>query len=295
MSKMEKNTGLLNFSDLKKKHFKLLYWIMFALLILISLTALLPIIWVFLSGFKSTAEMYSIPPTLLPSHIEPAQLLGAWKKASFGLAYMNTVYIIIGCLIFDILCNGIFGYVLSRIKPTGSKVLDTLIFWSMLLPGISMVPLYMTFVDMPFLHINLSGSFLPLWFMAGCNAFNVLLFRNFFNGIPMAYMEAARIDGASDIGIFFRIILPLSKPILVVVAIFSVTGSWGNFMWPYLVLGSTAYEPVSVKLYQLSTSSVLQDNELMLVTMFSIIPPAVIYCFFSKHIMGGLNMSGLKG
>ena len=249
----------------------------------------------FLSGFKSTAEMYSIPPTLLPSHIDPAQLLGAWKKASFGLAYMNTVYIIIGCLIFDILCNGIFGYVLSRIKPTGSKVLDTLIFWSMLLPGISMVPLYMTFVDMPFLHINLSGSFVPLWFMAGCNAFNVLLFRNFFNGIPMAYMEAARIDGASDIGIFFRIILPLSKPILVVVAIFSVTGSWGNFMWPYLVLGSTAYEPVSVKLYQLSTSSVLQDNELMLVTMFSIIPPAVIYCFFSKHIMGGLNMSGLKG
>ncbi|MDY3030493.1 MAG: ABC transporter permease subunit [Clostridia bacterium] len=131
--------------------------------------------------------------------------------------------------------------------------------------------------------------------MAGVSAFNVLLFRNFFNSIPMSYLEAARIDGCSDLGIFIKIIIPLSKPIIMVVTIFSVTETWGNFMWPYLILGNTAKEPVSVMLYRLSTGASLLDNEYMILLMLSIIPMIIIYAIFSKHIMGGLNMSDLKG
>jgi len=158
-----------------------------------------------------------------------------------------------------------------------------------------MVPLYMTFVDVPGLHINLIGSYVPIWIMSGASAFNILLFRNFFNSIPMSYIEAARIDGCTDMGIFARIIIPLSKPIIMVVTIFSITGTWGNFMWPYLILGNTNLEPVAVMLYRLSTSSSLLDNEYMLLMMISIIPMIIMYSIFSKHIMGGLNMSGLKG
>lgn len=290
-----KTNGLLNFSDFSKWRYKALYLAMFLFILLISLCALLPIVWVFLSGFKSTEEMYRIPPTLFPSKIEFSAVVNVWDRINFGSAYLNSLCLILGCLTFDICFNGMLGYVLSRVKPSGSRVIDTLVFWSMLLPGISMVPLYMTFVDMPVFHINLSGNYFPLWLMAGCNAFNVLLFRSFFNGIPMSYMEAAWMDGASNLRIFFSIILPLSVPIIAVVTIFSVTTTWSNFMWPYLLLGSTPYEPVSVKLYQLSSSGKLQDNELMLATMFSIIPPVIFYSFFSKKIMGGLNMSGIKG
>ena len=132
--------------------------------------------------------------------------------------------------------------------------------------------------------------------MAGASAFNILLFRNFFNGIPMSYLEAAKMDGCTNLGIFGRIILPLSKPIIMVVTIFSIIGTWGNFMWPYLVLGNTEREPISVMLYNLgsSTSGLLQ-NEYMLLMMISIIPMILMYALFSKHIMGGLNMSGIKG
>ena len=228
----EKTAGLLNFSDLKKVRFKALYWGMFSFLIILSLAAILPIIWVFLSGFKTTAEMYSIPPTLLPSHIDLSILKSVWDKVSFGRGYLSSLYIVLGCLAFDIGLNGMLGYVLSKIRPMGSKFIGSLIFWSMLLPGISMVPLYITLVDLPILHINLTGSFFPLWLMAGCSAFNVLLFRSFFNGIPMSYLEAARIDGCSNLEAFIRIIIPLSKPIIVVVSIFSVTHSWSHFMWP---------------------------------------------------------------
>ena len=290
-----KTQGLLNFADLKKPQFILLYWVMFFILLIISLVCLLPTLWIALSGFKNPSEMYSIPPTLFPSSIHISKLVDVWKKGNVVKYFGNSFILILGCLGCDIIINGLCGYVLSRIKPKGSKLIDTLIFWSMLLPGISMVPLYITFVDVPVIHLNLVGSYAPIWVMAGANAFNVLLFRNFFNGIPMSYLEAARIDGCSDLKIFAKIIIPLSKPIIMVVVIFSITGTWGNFMWPYLILGNTALEPVSVMLYKISLNSSLQDNEYMLLLMISIIPMLVMYAIFSKQIMGGVSMSGLKG
>ena len=234
-----KTQGLLNFADLKKPSFIILYWVMFAILFLISLVCLLPTIWVGLSGFKDVSEMYAVPPTIIPKSFNVGKVADVWFKVNVLKYFTNSVMLIIGCWAFDIVVNGLAGYVLSRIKPVGSSVIETLVFWSMLLPGISMVPLYMTFVDVPLLHINLIGNYLPIWVIAGANAFNILLFRNFFNSIPMSYLEAARIDGCTDLGIFGKIILPLSKPIIMVVTIFSITGTWGNFMWPYLILGNT--------------------------------------------------------
>lgn len=292
----DKTSGLLNWADLKKPQFKLLYWSMFLIMFIISLICLLPTLWVAVSGFKDVNEMYAVPPTLLPKTFDFARIGEVWNKVNVLGYFKNSVILIVGCWACDIVINGLAGYVLSRIKPVGSRLIETLVFWSMLLPGISMVPLYMTFVDVPFIHVNLIGSYTPIWIMAGANAFNILLFRNFFNGIPMSYLEAARIDGCTDLGIFGRIILPLSKPIIMVVTIFSITGTWGNFMWPYLVLGNTNREPVSVMLYNLgSSTSGLVENEYMLLMMISIIPMILMYAIFSKHIMGGLNMSGLKG
>lgn len=292
----EKTEGLINFQDLKIKRVKVLYICMFLCLAVLAMICLVPVIWVFLSAFKTPEEMYRIPPSLLPDKINLGNVKNMIAKVNFGMYFRNTLCIIAGTWAFDIILNGMAGYVLSRVKPRGSAILETLIFWSMLLPGISVAPLYMTFVDMPIIHVNLTGSFLPLFMMAGCNAFNIMLFRNFFNSIPMEYMEAARIDGCTNIRIFTRIILPLSKPILVVVSIFTILGSWSNFFWPYLILDSTDKEPISVLLYQITNGAVvLRDNEVLMVTMIAIIPPLIIYALLSKHITGGINMSGLKG
>ena len=292
----DKTIGLLNFADLKEPKYKILYWAMFAFMFVISLICLLPTIWVGLSGFKDVSEMYSIPPTIIPKSFDIGRIATVWEKISIGKYFKNSVFLIIGCWTFDIALNGLAGYVLSRLKPLGSRIIETLVFWTLLLPGVSMVPLYMTFIDFPGVHLNFTGTYLPIWAMSGASAFTILLFRNFFNSIPMSYIEAARMDGCSNIGIFTKIILPLSKPIIMVETIFSITGTWGNFMWPFLILGNTDKEPVSVMLYRLSTgASGLLDNEYMLLLMISIIPVLVIYAIFSKHIMGGLNMSGIKG
>lgn len=289
-----KTTGLINNMDLKKRRIKVLYWIMFLIMILVSLFCLLPVVWVALSSFKTPQEINAIPPTFFPEKIDFSAVTNVLTKYNFMKYVSNSVIIIIGCWAFDIILNGLAGYVLSRIKPLGSAVLETLIFWTMLLPGISMVPLYMSFVDVPIFHFNLAGSFIPMFLMTGANAYNIMLFRNFFDSIPMSYLESARIDGCSNISAFAKIIMPLSKPIIMVVSIFSITGSWGNFMWPYLLVGNTDKEPVAVMLYRLSTANIM-ENEYLMILMLSIIPMIVIYALFSKQIMGGVNMSGIKG
>ena len=289
-----KTNGILNYSDLKTFQGRLLYGLIFLIMLMVTLICLVPVIWLTVSGFKDVSEMYAIPPTFFPKSFNISKLVDFWGRMNIIKYFKNSVILIIGCLSFDIIVNGLCGYVLSRIKPIGSRIIEKLIFCSMLLSNVSLIPLYMSFVDVPVLHINLSGSFLPIWMMAGASAFNVLLFRNYFNGIPMSYIEAAQIDGCTVLGIFTRIIIPMSKPIVAVVAIFSITGTWSNFMWPYLMLGSTDKEPVSVMLYNLTTI-VLRDDESMLLTMISIIPMVIVYAVFSKHIIGGVNMSGLKG
>lgn len=130
--------------------------------------------------------------------------------------------------------------------------------------------------------------------MAGANAFYVLLFKSFFNSIPMSYLEAARIDGCTNVGIFTKIILPLSKPIIMVVSIFCINTAWESFLWPYLVVKNFDRYPVAVQLFKLKESGFATDKY-MVVLLFSIIPPAIIFMFFSKYIMQGANMSGIKG
>lgn len=291
----DKETGLLSSFDMRKVHNKLIYWAMFLILLFVSLICLVPVIWVALSGFKSVSELYAVPPTLLPESINLGKIAEVWETVSFFKYFVNSVNLILGCWAFDIIINGLAGYVLSRVKPMGSRVIEVLVFWSMLLPGISMVPLYMTFVDVPLIHVNLVGSYLPIWLMSGASAFNILLFRNFFNSIPMDYIEAAGLDGCSSFGIFIKIILPLSRPIIMVVTIFTVIGTWGNFMWPYLMLGNTNLEPVAVMLYNLSSKSGMTVDKYLLLLMMSILPMILVYAVFSKHIMGGIDVGGIKG
>ncbi len=281
--------------DLRQPKYKAAYGIIFALLILLSLISLFPIIWYMTLGFKDVREIHAIPATLFPKHIDLSRVGKVWKSVSLGTYFVNTLYLIVGCWASAIVFNGMCGYFLSKIRAKGYNVLNVIVFWTILMPGVSVVPLYCWLADMPFIHVNLLGNRLPIMLMTGASAFDILLFRNFFNGIPTEYMEAARIDGCSTSKIFFRIMLPLSKPIIAVESINVVLGTWQNFFWPYLVLGNTGKVPLSVFIYGLTKSTTMMENDAILVTALTLIPPFIIYAFLSKHIMGGISMAGIKG
>ncbi len=293
MKNMDK--GILTNSDMKKTKYKILYAIMVFLMIIYCLISVLPVVWIMLSGFKDVKEMYAVPATLLPKKIDLSKLGRVWTELKFYKYYGNTFLMAIGSVISNIVISGLAGYVLSRLKPKGTKFMLAVIFWLMLLPGtMSTVPLYMEFKSMPLIGINLLETYWPIWLMSGANAFNIILFKNFFDGISSSLIEAAWIDGANNTRIFFKIIIPLSTPVFIVVAMFTFNGQIGNFFWPYLLISSKEKTVLGVQLYKMKSSTYTMDYQ-MLALLFSVIPQIVIFAIFQKQIMGGVNIGGVKG
>lgn len=290
-----KSIGVLTAGDFKKRSTRILYWALFATLLVVSIVCLFPPLWIFMSAFKDTKEFLSVPPTLIPKTFNISKLTYVWNTLDFWKYYRNSFLLLAGEWACCILFNGVFGFVLSRVRPKGTKLIFTIVFWTMLMPAsVNMIPLFMTFCDLPLVHANITNTYFPMWIMAAANAYYTLLFRSFFNGIPMSYVEAAKMDGCSMLGIFFKIIVPLSTPIIIVVSIFSIQNSWGSFLWPFLVVKNAKLFPITVKLYQLFASG-LSEDVYFVAMLLTIIPPAILFSFLSKYIMNANLSEGIKG
>lgn len=289
-----KTTGIINVMDVKKPGVKLLYWVMFAILFGVALVCLLPIVWIVVSSFKDMKEFLGTPPTIIPRSFHPEKVINVWKSLDFVKYYINTIILAAGEVAFCIFFNGLCGYVLSRLKPKGTTLILTLVLWTMMMSSsTNMIPLYKTFLNFPILNVNLTNSYLPMWFMAGASPFYVLMFKNFFDSIPISFIEASKIDGCSTLGTFLRIILPLSTPIVVVVAIMTVNAAWGSFLWPYILIKDSEMYTITVKLFSMKTNSPV--DEYIIGLLFSIIPPIISYIIFQKRIVSGNVSSGVKG
>lgn len=297
MSKLQhKQTGVIVFTDLKKPKIKMFYYILLGIMIVIALLCLIPPLWIMTSSVKDIKEFFQIPPTFIPKTFQPEKLVETWNKLSFMKYYVNTIFVAMGSVGFSIIFNGLAGYVLSRLKPKGSHILFQIMMWTMMLPAsVGMIPLFKNIIDVPVLHINLTDSYWPLWLMAGANAFYVIIFKSFFDSIPKDYIEAARLDGCSDLGIFARIILPLSKPVMTVVTIFTINSVWSDFLWPYITLKDPNKYTVMVKIFTMNGQAGYPADMRMIAVTFAIIPPAILFIIFQKKIMSGFNLGGIKG
>lgn len=289
------NKGILTDADMKKTKYKILYASMFTGMIVYCLISIVPVIYIMLSGFKDVKEMYSIPASFFPKRIDLSKLVRVWNEMKFYKYYGNTFIMALGAVVADVTISGLAGYVLSALKPKGTRVMLTIIFLLMLLPGtMRTVPLYMEFKNMPVIGINLLESFWPIWIMAGANTFNIILFKNSFDSISHSLVEAAWIDGCNNIKIFFKIILPLSVPTILVVAMFTFNSQLGQFFWPYLLISNKEMTTIGVQLYKMKTSSYTMDYQ-MIALFFSVIPQIVVFAIFQKQIIGGVNVGGVKG
>lgn len=289
-----KSTGVITTSDYKRLSVKISYWVMVLFLILCSLIALLPVIWAFLSGFKELNEYYSTNPSLFPDKIDWGKLLDVSSKLKLGRSFTNSMILFFGCWFGEVIVGGIAGYTISRLKPKGSKLLFTLMLWTMMMPHtLTMVPMFMTWTDFPLIHINFQNTWIPLWTGSMASIFNILLFKNFFDGIPNEYIEAAKIDGCTNIGIFARIIVPLSKPIISTITVFVFNSTWNNFMGPFLYLKDPDMATVALRLYTAGTQ--WTEPEQMLAAFVVMIPSVIVFMICSKQIMGNNMNVGVKG
>lgn len=208
--------------------------------------------------------------------------------------YTNTVFATAGSVLFCLLFNGLAGYFFSKLKPRGSVFLFTLIVWTMLLPNtVGMVPVFSNIIDFPLLHINLTNTYWPMWLMAAVNPVVILIFKSFFDNIPQSLLEAGKIDGASKIGIFAKIVLPLSVPVIVTITILTVNAVWMDFFWPFMVLKDQSKWTVIVAIYNMRSMMAI-DMQFIALT-FAIVPPVLFFIVFQKYILKGYTFSGIKG
>lgn len=289
----EKKEGLITVLDYKRTSVKISYWIIFAVLIVISAVALFPIIFSFLSGFKSVTEYYSQSAKILPEHIDWGKFISVCKLLSIDESFLNTLVLFAGSWIAEVMIGGIAGYTLSRLKPKGGKFLFKLMLWTMMMPQtLSMVPLFLTWIDFPILHLNFQNTYIPFWVGSMGNIFDILMFKNFFDKIPDSYVEAAKLEGCGNVGIFTRIIVPLSKPIVFTISIFVFNAAWNNFLMPFLLIKNMKYAPIALKLYV--SQSVFTEPEQMLSAFIVMLPVLVVFVLFSKRINGNNLSVGVK-
>ncbi|WFR59728.1 carbohydrate ABC transporter permease [Anaerocolumna sp. AGMB13025] len=285
----KKEDGTIRFYDLNSTRTKILCIIIFILCIGIIIVALFPPVWVFLASFKDIKE-FRRNPTILPQKFDLQVFIKTWNDLKFVKYYVNSFISVLGSVISAVIFNGLLAYGLAILKPKGHKIVYGLVMWSLLIPATTSIVALFVNIN----KIGLNQSFIPLWLALGANAFYVVLFKQFFEGLPREIVEAAKLDGCGYLQTFLRIILPLSKSIVMVVVIFAINAAWSDFLLPYLLLNGSGKETVMVRLFMFRTSNAT-DVEVLRAVAFSIVPPIILFTVFQKQITAGAAAGALKG
>ncbi|MFC0625507.1 carbohydrate ABC transporter permease [Kribbella deserti] len=250
-----------------------------------------PLVWLLKSGLSTSQDILQGPMELWPSGIQWANIPNAWNQVQIGSYLGNTAIIAIGSLLSTLFVCTTGAFVLSVLRPRWGPIVTGAVLATLFLPGvISLVPLYLTILKMPLIGVNLQNTFWAVWLPQAAGAFNILVMKRYFDAIPRELIEAARIDGASNARLFTALVLPLSKPILGVVALLTVIGSWKDYLWPLLVLPDPKKQPISVALPRVSETT---EISLQLSALFlAVLVPVVLFLVFQKQFLRGVGMSG---
>ena len=283
-------TGVIREYDMHAASVRIGYGFLIFVCCLVVVVAVFPLIWVALTGFKGLNELYN-STTILPASFDPTPYTTTWSQVGIAHNYLNSLISVSGSVLCAILFNGLLGYGLGILKPRGFSIVKRLVMLSLLIPStISIVPLFMNITKL------FSGpTLVPLWLSFGANAMYTILFTQFFESLPKSIIEASRIDGCNPLQTFFHIVLPLSKPICVVVAIFALNAAWSDFLLPYLLLRGSDLQTVMVRLFDFSTQQTINADDMLRSVVFAMIPPIILFFIFQKQLTENAVSVGIKG
>jgi len=280
---------------LKKRRGKVAYWVVFAFVMgLFTLAFVVPLVWMLLGAMKSAPELAKEPPTLLPESFNVGAYVEAWNFMDLAKYFTNTVIIAAGAWLIQLAVQVPAAYALSKLRPVLGKWILALMLATLMLPASALlVPTYLAITEVPIIDVNLVNSPAAIWLPAAANAFNIYLLKRFFDQIPTDLLDAARIDGAGSVSTMVRIVLPLSRPILAVVSIFSIVAAWKDFIWPLLVLQDPEVQTLSVALQRFEPDTPI--NLMLAGLVIASVPMVVAFLIFQRQILAGLTAGSLKG
>jgi len=270
-------------------------WLTYAFLIILAVVMLFPFLWLLSSSFKTQTQIFAFPPEWIPNPFRWENYVEALTFRPF-LLYLKNSLVIAGLNVTAVvLTSSLCAYGFARIRFRGREFWFGIVIATILLPNIvTLVPQFIIFTRLQWIDTILPLT-VPLFFGGG--AFNIFLLRQFFRTIPEELADAARIDGCSEFGIYWRIMMPLARPALVTVAIFTFLASWNDLLGPVVYLRKPDMYTVAIGLAGFRSGQGLATRwDLQMAAATAVILPVIVLFFFAqRYFIRGVVMTGLKG
>ncbi len=253
---------------------------------------LVPFWWMLTTSLKQPAEVFTFPPTIWPKVVQWRNYVDIFAKAPFLLYFRNTVIITLLDMIGTLISSSMVGFAFARLRWRGRDLLFIITLATMMLPNaVTIIPRYLIFKDLHWLD-----TFYPLWVPSFFGyGFFIFLMRQFYTTISYDLDDAARIDGCSPWGIWWRIALPLTKPALAACGIFTFNATWNDFLGPLIYLSSTDKLTLALGLMAFRGPHVTDFHYLMAASTIAMLPVVVLFFFAQKYFIQGIVFTGVKG
>ena len=265
--------------------------VLYAFLVFFLIVALVPFVWMISSSLKSSTDVFTIPMHWIPETFRWENYVEIWQKVPLLTYFKNTAIVAVVVTFMQILTSSFAAYAFAKMQFKGRDLLFMCYIGTIAVPWqVYMVP---QFIMMR--NIGLYDTLWSLVVLQSFSAFGVFLMRQFYLGIPNELSEAARIDGLSEYGIWARIVLPLAKPAIATLCIFTFVNTWNDYMGPLIYLTSDLNKTIQVGLRRFIQAYTADYNLIMAASLCSLIPVTVVFLFLQRYFIEGIATTGLKG
>lgn len=276
---------------MKTKKFSLRRFLLLALVVCVCLTFLFPLYWIIVTAVKPTTEVSVYPPTLWPSRFEWGNFANVLADYPIMLWFRNTAIVAFVATIITIALNLLAGYAFAKYEFRFKGALFMVVLSTLMIPRqVIMVP---SFIIVS--RLNLSNTFTGLILPVCAEAFGLFMARQFISEIPDSLLEAGRIDGCSELGLFTKIVLPNVRPLISVLVIYTIRWRWNDFQWPLIVVSKQEMYTLQLGIKNISGFTAVNWNDVMCSSLIALIPVAIIFLIFQKQFVEGSVSSGIKG
>lgn len=263
----------------------------YVILAALSALSILPLLWMITTSLKETQSLYVFPPEFIPTHPTFSNYTALFSQAAVAKFFLNSAIVSISDTLIVVFLGALAGYAFAQLPFPGRNLIFYLMLGGLMIPfEVLIVPLFVIIVRLQWVN-TYQGIVLPM----AAGPLGIFIMRQFLLSIPGELLDAARIDGSSEFGIFWRIVLPISKPALAALAALIFLGAWNAFLWP--LIATTKEEvrvlPLAIALLQLEYSGVY--GMMMAMATLTFAPPLVTFLAFQKYFVQGITLSGLKG
>lgn len=265
--------------------------LLYAALVVGAAMALLPMVWMLSASVMPTGEATTYPPRLLPSRVTFEHYRELFTRLNLGRYLLNSTIVSVTVTAVSLLINSMAGYAFAKLRFRGRERTFRLLTGAMVIPAqVTMLPLFLLLKQMGFIN-TYWGVVIP----GLASIFGIFLIRQYAQSIPDDLLDAARVDGASELRIYVSLVLPVIRPILATLAIWTFLATWNDFMWPLIVLSDSSMYTLPVALANLVGEHV-QDTELMMAgSVLTVLPVLLVFLFLQRYYIEGVTVGSVKG